>query len=623
MKRAIAIALVLAALPPAARHAFARGDDEEEEASDDEDEDTGDDEEDEDTEDEGSGSAKAKPAAKTEDEEEEEDVSDTFLRPKQNLTGHDNGTNKKVGEFERDRFFVDKVDSAKTEKGTLVQGSLSSSTFFYGEKGGAYPTATPTGNNDGVARLFTELRLQTDFRHIAASRWDARVDARARFVRIPGNDILVDGTATPENTIQSGLTGKNEYDIRELWLTRVGKRSDIFLGRQFIPDLGGVKIDGLRIDYAKSSKLTLIGFGGLFPVRGSRSIDTDYMPLKTPDGNPAGRFVATGGFGGAYRTVNAYGALGGVAQVPLKAEQPRFFVTSNGYLRSGSKLDLYHFAILDLLGSAAADSPGHVQLTNLSAGANLKPNARLRLTASFNRVDTETLNVQAGAFLGTVDYVPGTPTNGGNTVVQNEAFLVRLATNSARAGVSAGLGKQQRFELSTAVSYRMRPAFTLRPGDPNGAGINLPAAKSVEVWGSFVDRHSIKDARLALDVSRSFGVGDVAFQRSEALIVRGTAQRELAGGKGEWEAEVAYTQVIDSVLGMGLGCGSATDIKDCYGSSNNTLISAGGQIFYRLRRDWFTIATLHVMRITNTRSDGVVDPAIVGATGFLRIAKRF
>lgn len=614
MRRALAIALVLASLPPAARHAFARGDDEEEEADDD-DEDTAD--EDDEDEDEGSARPKSK-----QDDEEEEDVSDKFLRPKQNLTGHDEGTNKKVGEFERDRFFVDKVDSAKTEKGTLVQGSLASSTFFYGEKGGAYPTPTPTGSNDGVSRLFTELRLQTDFRHIGASRWDARVDARARFVNLPGNAVL-----TPENTIQSGLTGKNEYDIRELWLTRVGKRSDIFLGRQFIPDLGGVKIDGLRIDYAKSPKLTLIGFGGLFPVRGSRSIETDYMPLKTLDGNPAGRLVATAGFGGAYRTVNAYGALGGVAQVPLKAEQPRFFVTSNGYLRSGSKLDLYHFAILDLLGSAAADSPGHVQLTNLSAGANLKPNARLRLTASFNRVDTETLNVQAGAFLGTVDYVPGTlmngATNGGNTVVQNEAYLVRLATNSARAGVSAGLGKQQRFEVSTAVSYRMRPAFTLRPGDPNGAGINLPAAKSVEVWGSLVDRHSIKDARLALDVSRSFGVGDLAYQRSEALIVRGTAQRELASGKGEWEAEVAYTQVIDSVLGMGLGCGSATDIKDCYGSSNNTLISAGGQIFYRLRRDWFTIATLHVMRITNTRSDGVVDPAILGATGFLRIAKRF
>ena len=29
------------------------------------------------------------------------------------------------------------------------------------------------------------------------------------------------------------------------------------------------------------------------------------------------------------------------------------------------------------------------------------------------------------------------------------------------------------------------------------------------------------------------------------------------------------------------------------------------------------------MRITNKRSDGAVDPAILGATGFLRIAKRF
>ncbi len=606
MRRALALTLVLVTLPPAARHAFAKADkdDEEEASDDDEDEDTGDDEEEDEEE--------SKPAKKDEDEEFDTNAG---LRPKQNLTGHDEGTNKRANEFERDRFFVDKVDSAKTEKGTLVQGSLASSTFFYGESGGAYPSMTSVGGNTGVSRMFTELRLQTDFRHIAASRWDARVDGRARFVNLPGNAVL-----TPQNTIQSGLTGENEYEIREMWLTRVGKRSDIFIGRQFIPDLGGVKIDGLRIDYAKSPKLTLIGFAGLFPVRGSRSIETDYMDLKGTDGSPAGRLVATSGFGGAYRTVNAYGAIGGVAQVPLKVEQPRFFVTTNGYLRSGSKLDLYHFAILDLLGSAATESSTHIQLTNLSAGANLKPSQRLRLTASFNRVDTETLNVQAGAFLGAVDYVQGDVNYGGNKVVQNEAFLVRLATNSARAGVSAGLGKQQRFEISTAVSYRYRPAFALRLGDPNAPATNLPAAKSVEVWGSIVDRQSIKDARIGVDVSRSFGVGDLAYQRSEALIVRGSAQRELASGKGEWEAEVSYSQIIDSVLGMGLGC---TSVADCYGSSNNTLISAGGQLFYRLKRDWFTIATLHVLRITNTRSDGAVDPAILGATGFLRIAKRF
>ena len=96
-------------------------------------------------------------------------------------------------------------------------------------------------------------------------------------------------TSRPRTRSSPDSPGENNQ-LRELWLTRVGKRSDIFLGRQFIPDLGGVKIDGLRVDYAKSAeKLTLIGFAGLFPVRGSRSIDTDYKELKNLSGNPAGK----------------------------------------------------------------------------------------------------------------------------------------------------------------------------------------------------------------------------------------------------------------------------------------------------------------------------------------------
>ena len=36
----------------------------------------------------------------------------------------------------------------------------------------------------------------------------------------------------------------------------------------------------------------------------------------------------------------------------------------------------------------------------------------------------------------------------------------------------------------------------------------LPEEQGVEVYGSIVDRHSIKDMRLGLDVSDSFAVGD-------------------------------------------------------------------------------------------------------------------
>ena len=218
---------------------------------------------------------------------------------KQNLTGHDFGSAKKVNEFERDRFFVDKIDTPSTEKGTLIQGSLTSSSLAFVETGGKYAPATATntsaGNNGAAySRFFTDLRLQTDFRHIAGSRWEARVDARVRVVNSPTAPDM----EGPNGHIQSGLTGQNEYEVRELWLVRNGVRTDFVLGRQFIPDLGAVKIDGLRFDYASSKQLTVLGFAGLYPLRGSRSITTDYIELKDPADptRSAGKYVGAAGF---------------------------------------------------------------------------------------------------------------------------------------------------------------------------------------------------------------------------------------------------------------------------------------------------------------------------------------
>jgi len=608
MRRALAFTLVLAAVAPPV---WAKQKDEDEE-SDDSGEDEGSDEGDEEA-----AAPKEEAKGATKEEEEAEDVTDDALRPKQDLSGHDLGTNKRSNEFERDRFFVDKVDTEKTEDGTLIQGSIASSTFLYKETGGNYGGTSAmgapltVGGNAGPTRLFTEMRLQTDFRHIKASRWDARIDARARLVPQPANTDPL----TPTNQVQSGLTGKNEYELRELWLVHSGKRSDVFVGRQFVPDLGAVKFDGLRVDYAKSAKLTFISFAGLYPVRGSRSLSTDYVQLKDPEsGANAGRFVTTGGFGGAYRTINAYGAIGGVAMYPLQKEAPRFYVTSQGYLRSGSKLDFYHFALVDLLGSNATEAGSHVALTNLSAGVNFKPNPRLRLTANYNRVDTETLNVQAAAFLDTLD----TSTTG-NKIVQNDAYIIRLATDAARAGVSAGLGRNQRFEISTALSIRRRPELLLK--SPDGTMTSkVPAAQSVEVWAGIVDRHSIKGTRIGLDGGQTFGIGDVAYQRSEVFMGRLFVNREIRDGRGEWEGEANYSKVKDSTIGQNLTC---TKLEDCFGTSNSTVMSVGGQLFYRLKTDWFGIGTLHLMRIGNKRSDGLVDPPVTGITGFVRIAKRF
>jgi hypothetical protein len=548
------------------------------------------------------------------------DDGDAGSRQKQDLSGHDLGTSKRENIFERDRFFVDKTDTDATEKGTLVQGSLTSTSFAYHESGGTLVppmgTMTAVPSNSEFNRLFTDLRLQTDFRHIAASRWDARIDVRGRVVADPGT-VTTDFTPVTNSTVQSGFLGGQELEVKELWLVRNGARSDVFFGRQFVPDLGGVKIDGLRIDYASSSKFTLLGFGGLYPIRGSRSVFTDYKALQTnpaADGtrSEAGMFTGAGGFGAAYRTLDAYGSFGGVALVPLSAESPRVFATSNGYWRYGTKLDFYHFAVIDLLGSNA---PG---LTNLSAGLNWKPDQRLRGTLSVNRVDTETLNVQAQAFL-------ADPDNKYNEI-QNEAYLKRIATNQGRASLSAGLGEMQRFEITAAVAYRYRGEVTLSAPATQTSGAAtatavLPAAQAVEIYGSITDRRSVADLRLALDGSRMLGVGSSTYQRTSALMLRASASRALGDGHGEWEAEVAYSSTKDDSAGK-----VCADIVTCFGAANSTIISVGGNVYYRFNRDWFVMGSLFVNRTAITHVDmtaSTEDPAVLGVTGFFRAAYRF
>jgi hypothetical protein len=520
---------------------------------------------------------------------------------KQDLRGHAVDESSAKNLFEKDRFFVDKVDSKKTEKGTLIQGSIASSSFAYAETADDFgPMLGSAGSK--FSRLFTELRLQTDFRHIGGGKWDARIDTRARFVTDP--DATSRFSVTPTR-IQSGFNGQNEYEVREAWIVRSGKRSDLFFGRQFITDLGALRIDGLRLDYAQSEKLTLITFAGLYPVRGSRSVTTDYVPLEADNGATAGRLVGSGGFGVAYRTLNMHGALGGVAIAPLAAETPRVYATANGYYRGGSKIDLYHMVIFDAFGKAAP------AITNLSAGANYKPTQRLRVTGSFNRVDTETLNVQANAFLGS-DQAPAS----GNKI-QNETYISRLSTNAGKLGVSAALGQTQRFEISTAVNYRYRPSFTLRSPDGT-ATLNLAAAKGIDVFLGVTDRQSFAKLRLGADASRSFAAGNIAFQRSEVLALRAFAARELSSGRGEWEAEIGFSNTKDVAGGS-----ACMTLDQCFGSSSGSIISVGGNFYYRISRDLFALGNLFVSRQVVTTTMQGVDPPILSLTGFGRIAYRF
>src|SRR5207302_6899414 len=136
--------------------------------------------------------------------------------------------------------------------------------------------------------------------------------------------------------------------------------------------------------------------------------------------------------------------------------------------------------------------------------------------------DTETLNIQANGLLQTPD---PTTTN----IVQNAVAVLRLSTNEARGSVSAGLGELQRFEVTVAAAYRLRPEFQLR--SPTGVEeADIPAAKGVEIYGGITDRRSFKDARIGVDGAQTFGTGNVPFQRTKFFTMRVFAAHDINSG---------------------------------------------------------------------------------------------
>ena len=206
----------------------------------------------------------------------------------------------------------------------------------------------------------------------------------------------------------------------------------------------------------------------------------------------------------------------------------------------------------------------------------------------------------------------------------NEIYVARIATNEARGSISAALGHDERFQVTAAVAYRERPDFVPelhagsddRPPDP---GVAVHAAASAEVYGSFTDRTSFKDMRLGVDGLDSFAVGDTAYDRVGMFSIRGFAGRELESGKGEWEAEVSYSQATD---GNGIDRRGLRSVDACYGASQSGVFSLGPTIYYRLNRDWFVLGSAYLQRTAITYLGGtasVSDAPIYGISGFGRI----
>ena len=64
----------------------------------------------------------------------------------------------------------------------------------------------------------------------------------------------------------------------------------------------------------------------------------------------------------------------------------------------------------------------------------------------------------------------------------------------------------------------------------------------------------------------------------------------------------------------------------CFGASSTKVLSGGGQVYYRIKKDIFGIGNVYVSQMSLDRKDGMVtiaDPKLTSITGFLRVAYRY
>jgi hypothetical protein len=518
----------------------------------------------------------------------------------------------------RDRFYSERVAESDEPQ---VRGSITSSTYVAPELGDTATQGFAFENASPIARIYTELRGQVGVRNLTSSL-DLRADARVRFVPpcsfstqrmagLAGDDI--------DCRFQSGTYGTNEFEVRELYVKQKGATLELQGGRQYVAEIAATKIDGVKLQYALDGNWSLIGFGGLAPSRISRSVIEDYDGGVLPIG---------AGVGAAYRFDRYFGSMGAAGIVPISSQnadaaiQPRTFVTSNGYWRPSPMLDIYHYLSVDVSGPSTEELSD--LFTNVSLGLNLKPTEDLRVTAALHHFSTDTLEEFALERLEQRDE---------DGIIQNNVDVLRLASQTARLGVSLAM-LEKRFEVSTSFALRHRLPETVCPA--NDLGCEMSAGEtSLDAWSGeamlgVVDRQSIGGLRLGASLINMFGtyflgLGDESYGRSNYLVARLDASRELMEGQMQVDADVSYLRAED--IGDSSCDGGTGTPLTCFGQTNVNTFSGGGTVFYRFSPDWFGILTanagLQTFRPKARDATSTADYSNILITAFLRLAYRF
>jgi hypothetical protein len=493
--------------------------------------------------------------------------------------------------------------SAEPDEASRLELRLTLSSFLYRESGDdAAPLVDggePLDDASPVRRFFGDLRLELGVDRLGGGDAGLRFDGRVR--------------QTTSERYQAGASAGAEYELRTLaYRHRLGA-TELRLGRQLVEEVGATRIDGAAALQRLSGSWTAILFGGAYPRRGSRSLDTDYPAIRRDDGTTGAPLVPlAAGAGVSYRTAALHGdvGVGGILATQEvsgveRAAAHRGFATASGYWRPAPAFALYHHAVLDVVG------PVGVQLTSGNLGIDAFPLPSLQLSASIDHVDSELLEIAARNLLAEPD-----PAAMG--VVQNEAVLVRVAQDQARLGASLALG-HGRFQLSASASLDRRPAIEVPLED--GSAVSFPEATMAHARMALVDRRAPGGLRVELSADLLAPVGDDPPTRSRGAMGRLAVGR--TSDRGGLEVDVMVQRFRD--LGPSGGC-PGLDPLACYGTATSRAAQAGILASLRAGRDWLVLLDGHVgVRDAESTTAGasVSWPRVLSLAAFARLQWRY
>lgn len=475
-----------------------------------------------------------------------------------------------------------------TEKKAAMRrtfGDLSFSAFHYRESGD--DAIDTTASASPLARSFIEARARVEGKQLGRI-WNTKFDGRARWAANPSDisDATEDPASPSDTRSQAGLLGESEVEVREAWLERKGGVVDVRVGRSVLADALAQRLDGLSVATRVNPAWIAHGYAGLLPMRGSRSITTDYPSEATLPGT--GRVVPiAAGVGTSYDTGPSYGAFGIGTQIPRGGESARVFLHSQGYLRAGAT-DVHHLVAADVLSEAG------FTVTQASLAAGYQASTRFRASASLHHVDTDTLQRTAESFLRDPQ---------GSSIPTNETTVRRIASQQLRVGGALALDAQETASLNASVALRRRPSVALSDT------LSMPEGRSAEVTVGFIHRDVWKKLRLALDGTRMQGLGETSYAHTDFWAASLVASRPIASERGEWGAEVAWASASPN---------TAADPSIALGSAATTSLSVGGNMLYQINAQWLAFASVQVGRYNVSEAS-----TVTGLTFFARATWRF